>query len=227
MRENFVRYQDLISVTKINQKMKNEEFVQIPTEGKQVIGKYVTKLNELEYSPIIRIRKKVYELLIKADSLLKNVNEDYQLMVVYGYRSMEKQVKYFNEEIAKYQDKYDNKIDLYEFVHEKIAVPEVSGHPTGGAVDVVIFNRKEKKIIDFGTDVHDFDNEKSYIYYSKINEYQKSNRILLRKIMMKVGFAPYDGEWWHFSYGDREWAYYYNRKKYLYPQVNKDIVYKD
>ena len=51
--------------------------------------------------------------------------------------------------------------------------------------------------------------------------------VILRKIMLEVGFAPYDGEWWHFSYGDREWAYYYKKYKYLYPQVDKDIVYKD
>lgn len=35
---------------------------------------------------------------------------------------------------------------------------------------------------------------------------QKENRFLLQDLMLLVGFAPYYGEWWHFSYGDREWA---------------------
>jgi D-alanyl-D-alanine dipeptidase len=37
--------------------------------------------------------------------------------------------------------------------------------------------------------------------------------------MTSVGFAPFDGEWWHFSYGDREWAYFYKKKNALYGQI--------
>ena len=225
-KENFVKYQDLITVKMMNLKTCNEVFVDIPRRGKSVIGKYVTSLNEKEYSLVIRVRKKVLEKLLEVDKLLKEINADYQVMVVYGYRSMEKQIEYFNSEIEKYQKDFTKEIDLYEFVHEKIAVPSVSGHPTGGAVDVVIYNMKKKKIIDFGTKVHDFDDSKSYVYYTNISLKAQNNRLLLRKIMMQVGFAPYDGEWWHFSYGDREWAYYYKKKKYLYPQVGKSIVYK-
>ncbi len=226
-KNDFVKYQDLLRVNKINKKTMKEEFVSLPIESNKVIGRYVTNLNELEYSNIIRVRKEVFNKLTLADTLLKKINKDYQIMVVYGYRSMEKQVKYFNEEIKKYEKDFDNQLDLYEFVHEKIAVPKVSGHPTGGAVDVVIFDMKKGEIIDFGTKVHDFDDSKSYITYMNISDKAYSNRIMLRNIMMQVGFAPYDGEWWHFSYGDSEWAYYYQEKEYLYSQVSKDEVYKE
>ena len=225
MNESFVKYQDLLNVNVVDENTMNEEFVSLPQMGNKVIGKYITDLNELEYSDTIRIRKIVLDKLTMADSLLKEVNPNYQIMVVYGYRSMEKQVKYFNEELKKYQKDFKDKLELYEFVHEKIAVPEVSGHPTGGAVDVVIYDMKNDKIIDFGTKVHDFDSFKSYVYYPKIKTYELDNRLLLRKVMMKAGFAPYDGEWWHFSYGDKEWAYYYKQDKYLYPQVDSKYVY--
>ena len=227
MKENFVKYQDLITVEELDENTSNEPFVKIPESGTNVIGRYVTSLNEKEYSEIIRVRKTVLAMLNEVDSLLKEINNNYQIMVVYGYRSMDKQIKFFNEEINKYKKDFDNELDLYEFVHEKIAVPSVSGHPTGGAVDVVIYDNKNNEIIDFGTSVHDYDDCKSYVYYDNISSTAKSNRMLLRKIMLEVGFAPYDGEWWHFSYGDREWAYYYKKYKYLYPQVDKDIVYKD
>ena len=226
MKDCFVRYRDLININEVNKKTMNQKFVKIPTSSNKVIGRYVTDLNELDYSPIIRVRRRVLERLKVADKLLKEKYPNYQLMVVYGYRAMEKQVKYFNEEIKKYEKDFKDRLELYEFVHEKIAVPEVSGHPTGGAVDVVIYDMAKDKIVDFGTPVHDFDDFKCYVYYSKIREYQHNNRILLRKVMMKAGFAPYDGEWWHFSYGDKEWAYYYNKKKYLYPQVSREDVYE-
>lgn len=225
MKENFVKYQDLITVKELDKDTCNEEFVKIPESGNKVIGRYITSLNEKEYSEIIRVRKTVLEMLNKVDTLLKEINSNYQILVVYGYRSMDKQVKFFNEEINKYKNDFDNELDLYEFVHEKIAVPTVAGHPTGGAVDVVIYDMNKNEIIDFGTKVHDYDDCKSYIYYDNISSSAKDNRMLLRKIMMQVGFAPYDGEWWHFSYGDREWAYYYKKDKYLYSQVEKDIVY--
>ncbi len=225
MNENFVKYRDLLSINEIDNQTMNQKFVLLPESGNKVIGKYVTDLNELEYSPIIRVREEVFNKLNQADTLLKKINRNYQIMVVYGYRSMEKQVKYFNEEIKKYEKDFKNQIELYEFVHEKIAVPEVSGHPTGGAVDVVIYDMSKEEIIDFGTKVHDYNDFKSYTYYPKIKEFEHNNRILLRKTMMKVGFAPYDGEWWHFSYGDKEWAYYYKQNKYLYPQVDSKYVY--
>ena len=179
MKESFVRYQDLINVSEVNNRTMNQKFVKIPMSSKKVIGRYVTDLNELEYSPIIRVRKRVLDRLRMADTLLKEKNPNYQLMVVYGYRAMEKQVKYFNEELKKYEKDFKDKLELYEFVHEKIAVPEVSGHPTGGAVDVVIYDMQKEEIIDFGTKVHDFDNFKSYIYYSKIKSFEHNNRILL------------------------------------------------
>ena len=227
MNENFVRYQDLLTINRFNKKTINEKFVKLPVDSKKVIGRYVTNLNELEYSNIIQVREKVFDKLNNADDLLKEINSNYQIMVVYGYRSMEKQVKYFNKEIKKYEKNFKSKLELYEFVHEKIAVPEVAGHVTGGAVDVVIYDMKNNKIIDFGTKVHDFSDNKSYITYKNISREAYNNRMMLRKLMMKAGFAPYDGEWWHFSFGDREWAYYYKRKKCLYLGVRKDEVYKE
>jgi zinc D-Ala-D-Ala dipeptidase len=45
---------------------------------------------------------------------------------------------------------------------------------------------------------------------------QRANRALLHDAMVAAGFAPFYGEWWHFSYGDREWAAFYERPAALY-----------
>ncbi|MEK6914663.1 MAG: hypothetical protein AABW83_03360 [Nanoarchaeota archaeon] len=34
--------------------------------------------------------------------------------------------------------------------------------------------------------------------------------------MTKSGFTNYPGEWWHWSYGDRIWAHYNNKKYAIY-----------
>ena len=45
--------------------------------------------------------------------------------------------------------------------------------------------------------------------------------------MMKEACAPYDGEWWHFSYGDKEWAFYYKKEEALYDQIDAEKVFKE
>ena len=114
---------------------------------------------------------------------------------------------------------------MYEYIHEKIAVPIVSGHPTGGAVDAAIYDANQNKILDFGSEILDYSTTMCYYETDNISEEAKKNRKLLRKMMMSEGFAPYDGEWWHFSYGDKEWAFYYDKEKSLYNQVEASRIF--
>ena len=127
---SFVKYKDLLTIKEYDEEMNKEEFVFLPLEHELVVGIYKNNRNMLEYSRHIPVRKTVYEKLLKAAKKAKKINEDYKLVVVYGYRDMKKQVKYFNEIYEKSKDRFDNELDLLEYIHEKIAVPEVSGHPT-------------------------------------------------------------------------------------------------
>lgn len=38
---------------------------------------------------------------------------------------------------------------------------------------------------------------------------------------LEENFAPYYGEWCHFSYGDREWAAFYGQAKTLYAPLHR------
>ena len=227
MKKEFVKYKDLKNINNIDNNFQKEKMVALPHIGNKVIGKYLTSLNELDLSDKIMVRKSVKDKLNLADSKLKEINSNYQLIVSYGYRALSKQKKYFEEELEKIKDEFINKDELYEYVHEKIAVPEVAGHPTGGAVDIIIYDRKNKQELDFGSKLHDFSSDICYTFNENISMEAKNNRMLLRKIMLSVGFAPYDGEWWHFSYGDKEWAFYYKKEKYLYDVKDEKEVYKN
>ncbi len=221
LNNNFVKYRDLLTISDYDKETNKEKFVLIPLEDEYVFGKYKKGMDMLEYGKQIPVRKTVYDKLIKVSQKLKIINKSYKILVVYGFREIKKQEMYFNDILKNMKNEFEDEIDLYEYIHEKIAVPSVAGHPTGGAIDVAIYNDVSKSILDFGTEILDYTSNKCYYKNEYISEDAIKNRELLRKLMLEEGFAPYDGEWWHFSYGDKEWAFYYNKDKALYNQIQE------
>ncbi len=71
-----------------------------------------------------------------------------------------------------------------------------SAHSRGSTFDVILYNAATKEAINMGPDTF---GEASFTYSSKITPAQQSYRLLLRKVMMKYGFRPYDKEFWHFT----------------------------
>ncbi|NGX33808.1 MAG: D-alanyl-D-alanine dipeptidase [Candidatus Anoxychlamydiales bacterium] len=169
---------------------------------------------------IFFLRKSCIQMLKKASEFLKEALPNAKLLVVYAYRHPEVQQKYFRKQYDLMKQKYNflEKDELFEKVHQLIAVPEVAGHPTGGSIDLTI--QVEGKTLDMGTKIADFnDSEKIKPFSKDMTDVQQKNRLLLRTIMVQAGFAPFDGEWWHFSYGDKEWACYYKKPYAIYEQV--------
>ncbi|HCM84235.1 MAG TPA: hypothetical protein DIS76_06675, partial [Rhodospirillaceae bacterium] len=128
---------------------------------------------------------------------------------------------YFNRrraEIAR-----DNALDdnaLTEHTHMFCAYPPVAGHPTGGAVDVKLLD-KAGQPLDFGTEISDFTKADLIPTFCEgLTRTQRENRGLLLDIMCQAGFAPFLGEWWHFSYGDREWSWWNRQKTALYQPLD-------
>jgi len=52
--------------------------------------------------------------------------------------------------------------------------------------------------LDMGTGYDCFD-VKAHIYASGLSGQQRANRLLLERLMVTAGFAPYADEWWHFT----------------------------
>jgi zinc D-Ala-D-Ala dipeptidase len=217
LERQMVTYQDLISIKVIDNK---EPLVQIDKE--KIPFSYIPVFSDMKkvLGNTILVRKDTYTRLLKAQDNLKAENLQFSLYVTYGYRSMEIQTQRFLERLKESSSTYfQNPNDLYEEIHRSIAVPSVAGHPTGGAVDITIINLKSNRFLDFGSKQYDYSTKRYYVYCPDISSKAKYNRMLLRKCMVSAGFAPFDGEWWHFSYGDREWAYFYKKKNALYNQI--------
>lgn len=73
-----------------------------------------------------------------------------------------------------------------------------SGHTRGSTVDLTIIDLKSGKELDMGSP-YDYFGVQSHPHYSKITKKQRSNRLLLRNLMITNGFIPYENEWWHFT----------------------------
>ena len=85
-----------------------------------------------------------------------------------------------------------------------------SGHSRGSTVDLTLFDMNTENEVDmggtfdwFGIESHpDFGgnpNTKEYNGNGGITAEQFQNRMILRTVMLKHGFKPYDEEWWHFT----------------------------
>jgi D-alanyl-D-alanine dipeptidase len=80
-------------------------------------------------------------------------------------------------------------------------IAKQSSHSRGSAIDLTLLDMKTGKEVDMGSPF-DFFSEVSHPDYKGITPEQYDNRMLLRKVMMRHGFEPYDCEWWHFVLKD-------------------------
>ena len=96
---------------------------------------------------------------------------------------------------------------------EFVAVPvkrldRPSPHATGGAVDLTLC--RDGQPLDMGTGFDDFSGlARTAALEGRCPpalEQARENRRFLFHLMASVGLVNYDSEWWHFAYGERQWA---------------------
>ncbi len=102
-----------------------------------------------------------------------------------------------------------------------VAPPEVAAHPSGAAVDVTLID-EHGTTLDMGTPV-DATPEASggacYFDASAIGAAARANRRLLASCLGAAGLVNYPTEWWHWSHGDRYWAFVTGHREALYGAV--------
>jgi len=99
-----------------------------------------------------------------------------------------------------------NKDKLIEYGY----IGKTSNHSKGNTVDLSIIDLKTGEPLDMGS-IFDYFGEISHYNSNSITKEQLNNRKLLRDIMVKYNFSPYDNEWWHFSYDKNK---YLNSERY-------------
>lgn len=169
---------------------------------------------EFAGADILYARKKIFEMMaLTADSL----SSQYRLFVFDAYRPIEYQRMRYEQVFKSIKSKNPNQDDEYirRLAFEVVFPPnedpqQPPPHATGGAVDVALATL-DGQLLDFGSTygVYNEDENRRHLTNSTlVNVAQRKNREVLIAAMISAGFCNYPGEWWHFMYGDREYAAY-------------------
>lgn len=197
----------------------SEPLVDIATYDASITGQYIKQDMVAITGTTIYVRDTIARKLATIEAAVRE--NGYRLKIVYGYRHPDVQSKYF--EARKAAIIHDNPLlsglSLDRYTHNFVAVPSIAGHPAGAAVDLTLIDANGIEV-DMGNAIADYsDADRIKTFADNLTEQQAANRQLLHDLMVSEDFAPFYGEWWHFSYGDREWAAFYN-KKALYGAVD-------
>lgn len=94
---------------------------------------------------------------------------------------------------------------------------EVAPHVVGAAVDLTLIG--EHGPFDLGTPIDatpEQSNGACLFDAANISREARTNRVLLADVLTASGLVNYPTEWWHWSFGDRYWAYLEQRDHALY-----------
>ena len=180
--------------------------------------------NEFTANDYTKVRKTVFEKLCRAE---KDFPDGWLLRLYEGFRSLKVQQILFDQIYKQVIKRYPN-ADLNQLFHETTPLvspvtnldgtQNIPPHNTGAAVDIEVIT-KEGQLVDMGMTLKEWqqvDLEICMTSCKKINKTAQKNRQRLLEVMTYHGFINYPTEWWHYSYGDRYWAYHQPKKEAIY-----------
>lgn len=160
------------------------------------------------------LRQPVVQRLVRAQEALP---EAFGLLVLDGWRPA-----HFQAELLGYFGRQHSD-GVEGFVSDPSEPGLVAPHTTGGAVDLTLTHHGVP--LALGTDwdafvpssavasleVHDTPRTAE-------DELARDLRRLLAAALLENGFAPLPAEWWHWSYGDQQWAAFHGLDESLFPE---------
>ena len=155
-----------------------------------------------------RVREAVHE---KIGRISRRLDEQRNVLIIRSvWRSFEHQRRLWEKKFAVMQRQYPDrtKDEIAKIVSHFIAPPEKSMHATGGSVDALIYDVESERVMDFGNNEGlklELD-ETCYPYHPGISPEAQENRQLLIRLFEEEDFVVDLLEYWHFDYGNANWA---------------------
>lgn len=205
----------------------NEAVIDLKDQTELAVGPSPEIPNNTDYT---KMRKSVYDKLITAQNMLP---KGMKLCLYEGYRSLELQQMLFSgyyEKMTKAHPTYNHEQVFTETLKLVSPVVNLDGsknippHSTGAAVDVYLIDN-QGKILDMGILakdwMQDLDGSLSKTDSKIISKEAQKNRKIMSDVLTKVGFVNFPTEYWHWSYGDKYWAYNKGKKNAIYGTIKK------
>ncbi len=179
---------------------------------------------ELTSECYTKMRETIFEKLKLAQ---KELPSGWRFRLYEGFRSLRVQQMLFDQEYQRVKARLpqsDHDIYFHETTRLISPVTNLDGsqnippHNTGAAVDIEII-KEDGQLLDMGMAAKDWcvvDPALCQTECQLIDKNAQHNRQFLLDLMQAHGFVNYPTEWWHFSYGDRYWAYHKKAKYAIY-----------
>ena len=138
-----------------------------------------------------------------------------------GFRTLSKQKEYFDKKFLEILQEIPNKEQAYLETTKHVSpfIDNIPTHATGAAIEITLFsvNDGKKTLLDMGKfDVIFGPNHHQETFSKNTTDLQKENRLLLLNAAIEAGLANYGFEWWHYSYGDKVYAFVYKEPYAIY-----------
>lgn len=145
-----------------------------------------------------------------------------ELLIVEAFRSPVRQAEYWNHYRSELHEHYPGLSEerLYELASRWVAPPDVAPHSTGGAVDLTLCDDAGVEL-DLGSPLDATPEQSEGACYTdaEVAEPAATNRATLLRVLRSAGLVNYPTEWWHWSYGERYWAFHTGAEHALYGPV--------
>jgi D-alanyl-D-alanine dipeptidase len=179
------------------------------------------RLDRREAAPnalLHHVRSGLFDRLVQAQ---RDLPAGLHLLLVEGYRPPDlqrSQFEAYSARLAAANPRWGTAVVRRE-ASRFISPPEVAPHCTGGAIDLTLCTDDGDEL-DLGTAVNasPLDSaDRCYTAAPDITPTASANRVMLASALTSAGLVNYPTEWWHWSYGDRYWAYTVSRDSHYGP----------
>ena len=188
-----------------------EPLVDLSTGATLTIDTSRARVQLLSDNPF-QVRSGVAERLARAQAALP---DGYQLQIKEGWRPVWVQERLWLETLDHTRASHPGlSPDRLHQESARFTAPPDSAppHSTGGAVDLIVVHHGEAADMGWGFNQPGEGSRTAY----PVDEAARRNRDILETALDAAGFINYPAEWWHWSYGDRYWAFQTARETALY-----------
>lgn len=166
------------------------------------------------------LRLGLVERLQTAQGLLP---DGYQIQLVEGYRPYALQEQYFTG-YREHLETVNPELlgtESYHLASRYVCPPAVAPHVSGAAIDLTLLDG-DGNLLDMGTPINATPEDSGgacYFAADNISPEARHHRRVLGDVLGEAGLVNYPTEWWHWSYGDRYWAFLTNQPAAIYGPV--------